>query len=164
MLLAYLGDSDAMLCRDGEPICLTRHHRPADAQEQARVEAAGGWIVGRGEARRVNGVLGVTRSLGDIEYKLWKDRAWGQAFTADLVSAAPSLLRVALLPRRDEFVVIGTDGLWDVLSMAEVAAEARAWREAKGSLDGVASRLAKEAIARGSDDNVTLVVLGLEWD
>ena len=33
---------------------------------------------------RVNGVLGITRAFGDIEYKLWKSTAWGQPFSADL--------------------------------------------------------------------------------
>lgn len=40
-------------------------HSPKNPQEQERIAAAGGWVTNG----RVNGVLGVSRSFGDIMYK-----------------------------------------------------------------------------------------------
>ena len=159
--LGYVGDCEAMLCRDGAPLRLTRPHRLTDA-EAARVADAGGWVTGS-ETRRLNGVLAVARAFGDIEYKLWKARAWKKSFAADLVTCEPATLHVPLT-RDDEFVVVASDGLWDVIGFAEVAARVRAWRAEKGVVDGAADALASEAIARGNKDNTTVCIVELLWE
>lgn len=64
--VANVGDCRAVLCRAGEAVQLTVDHTPAVASEAARVETAGGFV-SRG---RVNGILGVTRSFGDIHCKV----------------------------------------------------------------------------------------------
>ena len=56
-------------CRDGEAVRLTTPHKTSDKAEQERILAAGGWLTGT-KTKRVNGVLGVARSLGDVEYKV----------------------------------------------------------------------------------------------
>ncbi len=38
------GDSKAVLCRLGKPITLTEDHKPGNASERARIEAAGGEV------------------------------------------------------------------------------------------------------------------------
>lgn len=47
-----------------------------------------------------------SRSLGDLDFKE------PQRF----VECEPDVTRLLLLPKRDTFVVLGSDGLWDVLS------------------------------------------------
>lgn len=61
-----VGDCRAVLCRGGKAVELTQEHTPAVPSEAARVEAAGGFV-SRG---RVNGILGVSRSFGDIHCKV----------------------------------------------------------------------------------------------
>ena len=163
LLLAHLGDSEAMLVRDGEAVLLTRPHKPSDASEQARIEAAGGWLTGGAKKRRVNGVLAVSRAFGDIEYKLWKNRAWGRTFTADLVSAEPTVTHVRLQRGRDTALVLASDGLWDVVGKAEVAERVGAWRTQHGDVSGLAQELAELAVERGNNDNTTVIVVDLTW-
>ena len=163
LLLAHLGDSEALLVRDGEAALLTRPHRPTDASEQARIEAAGGWLTGGAKKKRVNGVLAVSRAFGDIEYKLWKNRAWGRTFTADLVSAEPTVTHVRLQRGRDTALVLASDGLWDVVGKAEVAQRVGAWRAKHGGVSGLAQQLAELAVQRGNNDNTTVIVVDLAW-
>lgn len=74
------------------------------------------------------------------------------------VTADPEVVS-ARLSASDEFLILGTDGLWDVL----------ADQEAVGLVQDTvkdpalcAKRLVQEALARGSNDNVTAVVVFLQ--
>lgn len=89
-------------------IQLTRDHRASDADEQVRILALGGWVSdpsGGDDSARVNDVLEVTRGLGDIEMK---------AVIRPDADVAHHELAAA-----DEFVIIASDGLWDVISNDE---------------------------------------------
>ena len=103
------GDTRAVLARSGTAIELTTDHIPTLQSETERIHRAGGAIV-RG---RVQGVLGVSRSFGDIEYKTLREKSWGSAITADLVIATPAIKIVEIVPE-DEFIIIASDGLFDV--------------------------------------------------
>jgi serine/threonine protein phosphatase PrpC len=56
-----VGDSRAVLCRGGLAIPLTLDHTPRLPEEVERVRALNGFIAGG----RVNGIIAVTRTLGD---------------------------------------------------------------------------------------------------
>jgi len=56
------------------------------------------------------------------------------------------------------YVVIATDGLWDVMSSNRVAKEIYI-NQRYYSLDQMAERLAIEAHLRGSSDNISLIIL-----
>ena len=86
---------------------LTRDHRLTRKDERERIEAAGGVIV----HHRVNGQLAVSRSFGDVEHK-------GSDGPTTVV-ATPEVF-VEPVSEADEFMVIATDGLWDVMASQEV--------------------------------------------
>lgn len=56
------------------------------------------------------------RSLGDLDFKE----------PARFVECDPDVTRLALQPHKDSFVILGSDGLWDVLSDTDAVATAAA--------------------------------------
>lgn len=88
--------------KKGVAVRLTYDHKGSDESEAKRVSEAGGFVL----KDRVNGVLAVTRSLGDIALKEW---VVGAPFTSECV-----------LEDEDEWLVIACDGVWDVMTDQEV--------------------------------------------
>lgn len=62
---ANAGDSRCVLSNGGKAIEMSIDHKPDLSTEKARIEKAGGFV----EENRVKGVLNLSRSLGDLEYK-----------------------------------------------------------------------------------------------
>jgi serine/threonine protein phosphatase PrpC len=65
IICANAGDSRCVLSNDGKAIEMSMDHKPDLPTEKARIEKAGGFV----EENRVKGVLNLSRSLGDLEYK-----------------------------------------------------------------------------------------------
>lgn len=106
---ANLGDSRALLSRDGNAIQLSLDHKPDREDEQERIEAAGGFV----SFRRVLGRLAVSRAFGNEEYK-----APGWSEDKPLVVAEPEI-RAQQLTSQDEFLFMACDGLFDVFTSQE---------------------------------------------
>lgn len=135
---ANAGDSKIVLCRKGKPLCLTYEHKATDKNEIKRISQSGGLVLGG----RVNGILAVTRSLGDVALKEW---VIGTPYTTSVEITAD-----------DEFVIIGCDGLWDVCT------DLKATSICKGlSAQDAANRLVKYALENNTTDNVTVLVVKL---
>merc|ERR1719323_678535 len=79
---ANVGDSRALLCRDGRAIQLSLDHKPDREDEAERIEAAGGFV----SFHRVLGRLAVSRAFGNEEYK-----APGWSEDKPLVVAEPEI-------------------------------------------------------------------------
>lgn len=90
---ANAGDARAVLCRAGKAVRLTYDHKGSDKQEAKRITDAGGFVM----SGRVNGVLAVTRSLGDSSMK-------------EFVVGAPYTTETELC-EEDEFLVLACDGV-----------------------------------------------------
>jgi serine/threonine protein phosphatase PrpC len=151
---ANIGDSRALLCRDGRAIQLSLDHKPDREDEAARIEAAGGFV----SFRRVLGRLAVSRAFGDEEYKQVND----QNFNRALVIAEPEI-RVEQLSPQDEFLFMACDGLFDVFSSQEAVDFIRARLAAMPCNEQDPQRalqdIVHEAIhGRRSRDNVTALL------
>ena len=83
---ANCGDSRAVLCRNGTSIELNVCHNTSNPTEVNRIREAGGYSIAYFiESRmifndRIMGIMQVTRSLGDIEYKTMKEYYWKMEF------------------------------------------------------------------------------------
>lgn len=84
----------------------------------------------------------MSRSLGDVDLK-----SCG-------VTADPEVTLVDLT-QRDEFLVIASDGLWDSMSNEEAVSIVY---DTVKQPEMCAKRLVTEAIARGSHDNVSVII------
>ena len=142
--IAHVGDSRAVLVGPrGRARQLTTDHRTDNVTERRRILKTGGRVE-RGYVVRDGHGLMVTRSFGD------------RVFRPVGVTAEPDVTTIRLAPR-DSFVVVATDGLWDVLSNREVAklVTAHEWDSAMA-----AARLRDAVADRHGRDNVT--ALGLD--
>lgn len=109
---ASVGDSRAVLCRGGKAIPLAFDHKPKNPEEEARIRAAGGHT----EANRVNGMLAMSRAIGDFKFKS------DPKLPADkqLVIAVPDIITEKRDAANDEFLVVACDGVWDCFSNQEL--------------------------------------------
>ena len=57
-----------------QAVALSIDHKPENLEERKRIEAAGGFV----EDNRVNGILNLSRSLGDFTYKSVLGRPYDQ--------------------------------------------------------------------------------------
>jgi serine/threonine protein phosphatase PrpC len=134
--------------RGGNAILISTKHTPDDPEEKDRVTKAGGAVVWYG-AWRVNGLLSVSRSIGDNSL-------------SSVVIADPSTKREQRT-EQDEFIIVATDGLWDVVKHQEACDIVReCLKNAPGSRKLLASMLMEEAIKRKSNDNVTVLIIFFE--
>ncbi|GAP89734.1 putative protein phosphatase 2C [Rosellinia necatrix] len=135
---ANVGDARIILCRAGKALRLSYDHKGSDENEGKRIANAGGLILNN----RVNGVLAVTRALGDTYMK-------------DLVTGHPYTTETVIQPEVDEFIIIACDGLWDVCSDQEAVDLIRDKTDA-----GAASKLLVDhALARFSTDNLSCMII-----
>jgi len=134
---ANAGDARAVLNRDGKALRLSYDHKGSDEAETKRIVDAGGFVV----LNRVNGILAVTRSLGDHAMK-------------DYVIGDPHLTEVKLEPT-DTHVIIACDGLWDVASDQEVVDLVIQETDAQKMSD----KLLVHALKNGSTDNISVMVV-----
>ena len=65
MICANAGDSRTVLSKGGRAKDMSEDHKPENPGELRRIQAAGGFV----EDGRVNGMLALSRALGDFEYK-----------------------------------------------------------------------------------------------
>lgn len=109
---ANAGDSRCVMCRNGAVDALSTDHKPFSPAEQTRIERAGGFVLNR----RVNGILALSRGIGDFGFKTNVQVPWD----LQAVTSAPEVRVTRLNRDKDEFAVIACDGIWDVMKSEEV--------------------------------------------
>lgn len=186
LFVANAGDGRAVLSRGGTAVPLSRQHTADLEDERARVVAAGGTVQYRGGSWRVGpAALQVTRALGDFDLKRptqtqqqqqqqhpYQQQQPYSSSACSSCSATPTVAPAAAMPvtaepevvsvclnSADQYLILGTDGLWDVISDQEAVGLVQ---DTVKDPALCAKRLVQEALARGSKDNVTAVVVFLQ--
>lgn len=161
MYIANIGDSLAVLCRYKEdtrtcvPVSLSVPHNPSHYDERMRIQKQGGYV----RDGRVMGVLEVSRSIGDGQFK-----KLGVICTPDV--------KKCTLTDNDRYIVIACDGLWkcfepkDCVDFVNRILEKDSIKGTKERESGknnkfekACNKLANEAVLRFSGDNVTVLLL-----
>lgn len=204
LVVAHVGDSRAVLCceRGKGSVVLTEDHTASHPVERARVQQRGGTVacttpvgppplvhgshvaaggvpptgfVQHRGVWRVQGELVITRTIGDIPLQHYLS---AQADVVVVPLTDPSGATAF------DFVVIASDGLWDVMANDEAVRFVQRYRQrhhpqhdmCDGALDSgdcpaagasdsweqhAATALAREAFVRGSSDNIGVLVVPL---
>jgi len=155
LYLGNVGDSECVLgSREASKgrfraTLLSKKHNPTEADEKKRILDMGGSVV----FGRVFGTLAVSRGFGDMTYK-----QPGKEF----VSVEPHV-EVRALDRTCHFVILGCDGLWDTVSYdLAVKTVGEVFDRGEGP-DVAAKALCDLTQSRGSQDNVSIIVVYFRW-
>ncbi|XP_023755599.1 probable protein phosphatase 2C 75 isoform X2 [Lactuca sativa] len=153
IFVANCGDSRAVLCRNGRAIPLSVDHKPDREDERSRIESCGGRIM-FADGARVEGILAMSRAIGDRPLKQW-------------VTSEPEIT-VTRREAGDECLIVASDGLWDVISselvckiVHECLGEKQEPRIAGCSSESAATLLVRLALGRRSTDNISVIVIDL---
>ncbi|XP_057517788.1 probable protein phosphatase 2C 2 [Amaranthus tricolor] len=147
LLVANAGDCRAVLCRKGDAIDMSQDHRPTCPSERRRVEELGAYV----DDGYLNGVLSLSRALGDWDMKLPKG-------SASPLIAEPELKQM-MLTEDDEFLIIGCDGIWDVMSSQQAVSLVRRGLRRHHDPEQSAKELVREALRLDTADNLTVIVV-----
>ncbi|XP_011097001.1 probable protein phosphatase 2C 8 isoform X1 [Sesamum indicum] len=159
VFVANIGDAKAVVARssatDGsqsgpersnplKAIVLTREHKAIYPQERARIQKAGGSVGSNG---RLQGRLEVSRAFGDRQFK-----KVGVVATPDIHSFD--------LTERDQFIILGCDGLWGVFGPSDAVEFVHKLLKEGLPVTAVSRRLVREAVReRRCKDNCTAIVI-----
>lgn len=156
----WSGDSRAIGCNQkliGDS--LTLDHKPDNPLEIYRIKSLGGTVTfERNDVPRINGVLAVSHSMGDFDQK-------------QFVEHKPDINHNLC---DYKFIVIATDGLWDVMTNQQVTdfvlslifnnPDVLLSSRTNKSEHNIACKLAEHAMELGSEDNITIIVYFVESD
>ncbi|XP_029381179.1 protein phosphatase 1L isoform X2 [Echeneis naucrates] len=145
LTVANVGDSRGVLCdKDGNAVALSHDHKPYQLKERKRIKRAGGFISFNG-SWRVQGILAMSRSLGDYPLK-----------NLNVVIPDPDIMTFDLDKLQPEFMILASDGLWDAFSNEEAV---RFVRERLDEPHFGAKSIVLQSFYRGCPDNITVMVV-----
>lgn len=164
LLVAWLGDSQALIVRRGREEELTEPHKPDREDERQRIEDLGGCVTFMG-CWRVNGTYAVSRAFGDLDQSPY-------------VSSEVDV-RTVELHGDEDYLLLACDGFFDsvrpdaVPGLVLEALRSPAPEQDDGSGPGpeedpdraglgVARALVSRAKEEGSSDNITVLVVFLK--
>lgn len=156
IVCANAGDSRAIVIKeDGSVFKLSRDHKPGVPCETKRITDLGGKVLYFGRWR-VEGILAVSRGIGDGALKPY-------------ITADPDVCEYNI-EKDDLFLVIATDGIWDVLNNSQVAQHVIS-ETCTRTVDGfqchpqkliwAARKLCKKARENRSSDNKCAIIVDL---
>ncbi|KAG9448306.1 hypothetical protein H6P81_014434 [Aristolochia fimbriata] len=145
LYVANVGDSRAVISKAGIAIALSDDHKPNRSDERKRIENAGGVVMWAG-TWRVGGVLAMSRAFGNRMLK-------------QFVVADPEIQEEEL-DEELEFLVLASDGLWDVVPNEDAVSLARM----EDDPEAAARKLTETAFTRGSADNITCIVVRFQHE
>ncbi|GLU06389.1 hypothetical protein SLE2022_234290 [Rubroshorea leprosula] len=140
LVVANVGDSRAVICKNGVATQLSVDHEPS--KEKRMIERRGGFVSNLpGDVPRVDGQLAVARAFGDKSLKLH-------------LSSEPDV-KIEMINDDVEFLILASDGIWKVMSNQEAVDTIKHLKDAQAA----AKRLIEEAISRKSKDDISCIVV-----
>jgi serine/threonine protein phosphatase PrpC len=167
-----LGDCRAVLSANGKAVPLTLDHKPSWPDEKKRIDSVN---LKNGTNEKIKFIEGDFR-IGDLSVS----RSFGDLDNCPFITHMPDIF-THRINGTDEFIILACDGLWDVLRNEEAVNFVRDHRDnnqinlyaiprlypppnnrnAHAQRNNIAEKLADYAIARGSTDNVSIIIIFL---
>ena len=171
LVTGHCGDSRALLIRQvgKAPVRLTHDHKADDPIEKKRIEDAGGKVISNAGVARIkegNRGLAIARAFGDTKFKEGAHLKKGP-----VVIVTPDVNLYQINPDIDLGVIVASDGLWEKVTDATVAATANGMIEAaklrgedasESLAEKVSKALCDKAKKAGGTDNTTIGVMLFE--
>ncbi|KAJ3682839.1 hypothetical protein LUZ60_013066 [Juncus effusus] len=151
LFVSNAGDCRAVLSQEGKALALTSDHKPSREDEKSRIEDLGGFVHYCHGTWRVQGSLAVSRGIGDSHLKEW-------------IISEPETQILEINPEF-EFLILGSDGLWDKVSNQEAVDLAREFcvlSPEKSAVLSACKKLAELAVLRGSSDDISVMIIQLQ--
>ena len=139
---ANVGDSTAFIVYDNNIKKISTDHKCTNPKEEERILLKGGKIT----KNRVMGQLVLSRSLGDLYCKKFG------------VSNIPDI-SVNKLDRNVKYIVVASDGIWDVVKDNELLELSGNRKNA----EGLCKDLVKLSINKETKDNVSCIVISIDF-
>ncbi|CAN6457400.1 unnamed protein product [Victoria cruziana] len=140
LVVANVGDSRAVICKQGTAEQLSIDHEPN--KERKNIERKGGFVTNLpGDVPRVDGQLAVARAFGDRSLKMH-------------LSSEPYVTDVTI-DDDTELLILASDGLWKVMSNQEAVEVIMNIKDAQAA----AKHLTEEALLRKSKDDISCIVV-----
>ncbi|XLS53481.1 hypothetical protein HN51_014158 [Arachis hypogaea] len=141
LLVANVGDSRAISCKNGIAKPITVDHEPD--KEKDLVETRGGCVFTRpGSIPRVDGQLAMTRAFGDGKLK-------------EHITAEPDVM-IRKIDDDTDFIILASDGLWKVMTNQDAC---DCIKDDVDDAKKAAKKLVKEAKSLGSCDDISCIVV-----
>jgi len=135
------GDSRTIIANKSS-IVSSVDHKPNSESERKRIESIGGFV-SKPNTWRVQGHLATARALGDV-------------YLNPFVTPLPDVVVHNISPQ-DEFMILGSDGIWDDINNEEAVEVVRKSKNIKEA----AENLKNLAIQRGAEDNITVLIVDI---
>ncbi|EEF44394.1 probable protein phosphatase 2C 58 [Ricinus communis] len=140
LVVANVGDSRAVICKNGVAKQLSVDHEPS--KEKNMIESRGGFVSNLpGDVPRVDGQLAVARAFGDKSLKIH-------------LSSEPDITEERIGDDA-EFVILASDGVWKVMSNQDAMDSIKDIKDAQLA----AKRVIEEAVSRKSKDDISCIVV-----
>jgi len=154
LIIANVGDSRAVICKGGNAVALSTDHKPNRADERQRIEEAGGVLI-CDHTSIVGDLVKLPETNISATCPAQLSRSFGDSkFKPHKVVADPEIEEDTIEEGVD-FLVLATAGLWNVVSNQEAVSMVQSIPDAKEA----AHFLKEEAFRRGSNDNITCIVV-----
>lgn len=151
IIFGNVGDSRCVLSRDDgrQAIVLSTNHTPENKDERNRIENAGGQLLSVGGAYLVNGILPLTRAIGDFRFK--------PPSAGHIVTCTPDM-RIEDITHDTEYLIIANRAFWDTTPISSERA-VQYVRQYSGtySVASMCDRLLN--LCRNPVDNLTLILV-----
>lgn len=148
--VANVGDSMAVVFKNGEAIRLNQEHKTTLPSEYTRITKSGSKIVNN----RIEGRLNLTRAIGKNDYLYLGDLTFKNnpslKFYEQAVIAYPEITKIKITKDID-FIFMACDGVWDCVDVQKVCEHISIQLKTKKSISDILADLLDQIISKANN-------------